>query len=269
MSKIYETTNYDKFEKSDINRSVTRHAALVKSMRAHGFLNYPILVQRSEVNPNRFIVLDGQHRLAIASDEGLPVKYVIHEGNGVSIAELNNAQKRWSSNDYLSSWCSQGKPEYAKLKAFIEKYGITIGAAVTLFTSFASGDGGNLSRSGFRDGKIKLRNVDNAIRVGEFVLAASKSITFARNQCFVLSVARCFLVKEFNPSRLLLALERSASSIHVQANIACFLAMFEEIYNKGISNKLPLKFYAENAVREIAEKNKPKSSKNKQEKLDL
>ena len=90
---IYETVDYDLFKKMEGNRDVTKIDGLKKSMKKHGFLNVPVVI-----NLNNEIG-DGQHREAAGESLGLPIKFCIEPN--ISIDEtfdINNCQKKMEPN---------------------------------------------------------------------------------------------------------------------------------------------------------------------------
>lgn len=89
---VYETDDYEMFQKMEGNRDVEKFGRIKTSMKKNGFINCPILInEKGEVS-------DGQHRLASAEELKLPVKFVVQPG--ISLKEtidLNTGQKNWTA----------------------------------------------------------------------------------------------------------------------------------------------------------------------------
>src|SRR6056297_915954 len=78
---IKTTTDYSLFSMMDQNRDVDmdnrKVKNLAKSMQQYGWLNaFPAMVRTSG---KKLIIIDGQHRISVAREYGIPVKYVIEE----------------------------------------------------------------------------------------------------------------------------------------------------------------------------------------------
>lgn len=119
--EVYETTDYELFGLYEENRKVSRaHVLKLKlAIQKKNLLNlYPIVVSADGK------VLDGQHRLAAATELGVPIYYIVSE-NGANISDMaitNSTTKKWVRRDYLHHWVSQGKEHYRVLNDFWKKY---------------------------------------------------------------------------------------------------------------------------------------------------
>lgn len=121
VSVIQVTNNYNQFKILESNRAVdTNHIRrLGKSMREnpHLFATRPILV-----NEHMFVI-DGQHRLAAAKENRLPVYYMI--GDGITVDDtraLNTTQSNWKMTDFAKSYASTGNESYKAFLSAVAKY---------------------------------------------------------------------------------------------------------------------------------------------------
>ena len=78
---IKTTSDYSQFKLMEQNRDVSldnrKAKNLAKSMQQHGWLNaFPLMAKK---RGNSLVVIDGQHRLSVAIEYGIPVKYVIED----------------------------------------------------------------------------------------------------------------------------------------------------------------------------------------------
>jgi len=121
---IESTTDYEKFKYKACNRDINpaNLRKIKNSIAVKDLLKYrPILVDKE------FYVIDGQHRLEAAKQLSVPIYYQIQTGCvPEDIIILNSNQKKWDMCDYFKFYCHAGKPEYLKLKAFMEEHNQSI-----------------------------------------------------------------------------------------------------------------------------------------------
>jgi hypothetical protein len=142
---IYQTTNYGKdgntkdfgqFKLLEGNRSVDKSHVrfLVKKMEKEGILLdlFPIEVSKD------MYVLDGQHRLLAARRLGVPVYYVITDGNIDTVVARNTGQKNWGWKDFIYSWAERGNQSYIRLQKLIEEYPRINFSTLMLFTGITN-----------------------------------------------------------------------------------------------------------------------------------
>lgn len=96
-----ETRDYSLFHHDKENRPISifpEHRWLYETMQSDGFnKNLPVLVWRDE--KGRWIVLDGQHRLAIAEMLKLPVYYQFCDKR-FDVAKYARGGVKWTQSDY-------------------------------------------------------------------------------------------------------------------------------------------------------------------------
>ena len=122
--KITATKNYRLFHRSDENRALNlkKHKKLYESMRLYGFLpSFPIVCYRDA--KGNLVVKDGQHRLAIAEELGLPVYYV-EESIDFDVAVVNCTPKGWTLVDYAQKFAANGVSSYQEHLDFADRFGI-------------------------------------------------------------------------------------------------------------------------------------------------
>lgn len=121
---MQKTTNYDQFKTLEGNRWVdSRHIQkLTKAIQKKNLLKqFPILVTKD------FVVIDGQHRLAVAKRLKKPIYYQISEEEmGIEETQIINANtKKWEPIDFVRSYASIGKKDYKILLELMEKYNLS------------------------------------------------------------------------------------------------------------------------------------------------
>lgn len=250
MARLQKTSNYSRFKfmkgQRPINMLSPECRALKKSMEQYGYLPaFPVMV-RPNGSAGNFVIVDGQHRFSVAKELGLDVYYVI-DSTDIDVSEVNKGQRKWTAFDYAHRWAASGKRDYQELLDYHHAYGIplTVAAGVLAGTiRFAN------IKDKFYDGRFKITNEDMAIRFGEAASRMAKVNKFAKNHQFLIALWSCYFVEYFDPDRLASAVEKRPSLLSSCGDRESFLQSIEEIYNFGKKSRAPLKFDAEEAMRE-------------------
>lgn len=228
------TTDYDQFHLLPHNREVSfRPAAskkLAEQMLEHGWLDaFPLLAIRKN---GKLYVLDGQHRLQVAKDYGLPVKYVVTKKQ-VDVAGLNSTSKAWTSKDYIHRYVEEGNHDYQILSHFIEKHELpaSFGAKVL---------GGN--DESLPSGKFKVKNMDSAQKLGDIYNQLKEVSPLFKGAKIAGVVWNSLRVDYFSGKRLVQQAKRNPHLIRRAANIEDASNILEKIYNHNKRDKKPLAF---------------------------
>jgi hypothetical protein len=248
-SKTIQTTkNYRMFRVSEDNRplDLSKRKTLRDSMKMYGFLkSFPISCVRGD--GKYLIVKDGQNRLAIAEELGLPVHYVIEEVD-YDIATVNNAQQKWSMKDYAMKWASQNRKPYCELLEFIEQHSIPISLGLSLLS-------GSLHYSGevrrqFKSGKFKITDYEFADKVASVYVQLTSLSPVVRNRNFLSAVTAVMRVESFECKRLIDGAKKRPEKLKAYSTREGYLDMIEDIYNFNRSKLVPIKLPALQALRE-------------------
>ena len=234
MKKTYQikgTTDYSLFEKSASNRQLKlkKHRKLELSMKKHGFLPWwPIVVFRDDVT-NKFTILDGQHRFAIAISLELPIYYV-QADHKFDVAEINDTQKTWSVEDYAEVHQSNGLHDYAVGLRFHRENDIPITTAFSLLAGTTSY--GNIEQA-FKSGNFLVVDKEWADKVAAVYCPISKMSSAVKKVRFLEACAAACRVNEFNPARLIHGANRCRDDLLSYSTRDAYLVMMQKIYNFG------------------------------------
>lgn len=248
--KLQRTKNYAQFFFTKENRAVDvlhlkpQHKQLRESMRTYGFLSaFPLMVR--SVN-GRFVVIDGQHRLTFAKEFGLDVYFVVDETD-VDIAKLNQAQANWSPKDYAHKWATAGEKDYTEAMQFASDHN------APLMLSFAMLAGtttwGNISTR-FKDGTYRIKARDLAHRVMSIHSALAAVNHKTKGARLIEALWACCQVDYFDESRIIETVSRRPELLAPAGTRDAYLDVLTEIYNFGRKAKAPLRFDAEQAMKE-------------------
>ena len=236
--RIMKTKDYLMFKKQTGNRVLDNPN--LKDLRAkienNNLLDYhPIIVSHD------MEVIDGQHRLEVASEEGLEISYiVIPNMNKLEVTRsINTTGKKWTLQNFLDSYASSNHPKYVFFKELMEKNkALTISKVLFMLTN------GKCEASEFREGKlhserlekfIAIKNlasdfgmIDKKLSVNSYMLRALTKIIY---DCPNVDTAR-LVNKSLAKRRMLL---------HLPADHTMVVEILEELYNHGLHNKVQFK----------------------------
>jgi hypothetical protein len=246
---LQKTRNYAQFAMTKENREVNllalrpQHKKLRASMQRYGFLPaHPLHVR---TNGGKYVVIDGQHRLAFAKEFGIDVYYVVDEAN-VDIAEVNQAQAGWRPIDYARKWSTSGRKDYADVLAFAETYGIPLATsfAINANTIF----GANVSEK-ILMGEYKISSTDRAARIGLMFRSIWSRAKSMKDNALVNALYACTFVDGFEDYRIMEAAQKRIHLFSKQPTRDAYLQLLEEVYNFNRKVRVPIKFEAEEAMR--------------------
>ena len=183
---IKSTKNYDQFKRFDSNREVNKghFKKLVDSVKAKNLLHlFPIVVNVD------FEIIDGQHRLSVARELGVPIYFLIDdEVTKVDIALVNNNRKQWSVRDYINFHDKEGLKPYKSLNYLLANYPrLTVMAAVKMMkpntkkywdTGAARGVGGGNDSMKVKTGVIVDDHFAEAKMICEIAQSIYKQVNY-------------------------------------------------------------------------------------------
>jgi len=177
LNKIYETSNYNEFDWTEINRDINDNH--VKKLEADIDSNMgiimPVLVNPQRVN-GKLQVPDGQHRLCALKRKGLPIRYIFapYQMKLNDITRINSQQQPWKTIDYVKAYAKAGKEDYIRLMAFYEevldrveksKHIRKVSIRSVSYLSQGNGSNPNISiKDNIKTGRWKFRQTEEQAR---------------------------------------------------------------------------------------------------------
>lgn len=248
---ITTTNNYRLFRSDSENRALdlNKHGNLRQSMKLYGFLRaFPIVCYRNETK--QLVVKDGQHRLAIAEELGLPVHYVV-EDQDFDIAVVNSTSKSWSLGDYAQKFAANGYEAYIEGMEFSEEHSIPVGIAFGLLAGTVSF---NNIKSQFMSGKFEVKDRAYAELVAYTYSSICKLSKAVKRNSFLSAVMVVCRVEEFDPDRLIAGAARCRERLVAFSAKQPYLDLIEELYNYKRQYLVPIKTLAETTMRARSKK---------------
>lgn len=256
-SSISTTRNYRLFNLSADNRplNLKKRNRLRRSMVNFGFLrSFPLSCIRDTAG--NLVVKDGQHRLAIAEELGLPVHYYVEDVD-YDIAQVNCTQEKWRVCDFAMMFASKGRAAYQEGIDFADAHGLPVGTAFALLSGTISW--ANVRHS-FMEGTFKVRDREWADAVASiYVTLTELSKDMKNSRCLEACMAIC-RVDDFDATRLLSGAKRCRDKLASYSTRDAYLELMETVYNFGRKQLFPLKNEAIMAMRARAAI-KPKAGK--------
>jgi len=167
----------------------------------------------------------------------LPIPYFINNSvSEVDIAVLNSTTSKWSDKDYLHYWLGKEKEEninngaYQTLNWFLNKYKVVLPMGVFLLSSIP-----HIRTAGFREGKLKIRNLELAKERAEFIISLKPYFEYYKKVPFLQALYYLMRHKDFSLERMYQAISKNSSELHGQASRNGYIDNLLKVYNKGLS----------------------------------
>ena len=247
MSSLTITKNYKLFSFTNLNRPVNlkNRKGLRESMQEYGYLKaYPLHCIRTK---HGLEVQDGQHRLEIAKELGLPVAYVVCD-TPIDIARINKTQKGWKLEDYMDTFIAQGNDDYRILSEFMEHHNLAISVAILMFTQSL----GNCTLEKFKSGLFNAKSLENANRIAFLYPRISEKSKQIRTRSFAYALmSLCRISPPIDDYRLISNAQKCPEKLITYATCDGFLDMLEEVYNfrKGKNSKVNISWQARQVMK--------------------
>lgn len=229
IGKIYQTTNYERFQFRKDNRPVEDNNVkkLIKSIGDMG-QKLPIKIDYS------FNVLDGQHRLKACIALNIPVTYIIDNEtmSTEQIAQLQSTTKKWNYADYAHSFATDEEKgaDYRLYKNFIDHYSEFPHSTALLMLTNSKNNSGNCD-SVFRSGKFKIKSFNKAKLIAETLRSLAPYYKNYNKKGFVSSVVSMMNHADFNLERLMRKMPKRCKEIHDFSKTEDYLDTLQDIYN--------------------------------------
>jgi hypothetical protein len=237
FKKIQTTKNYELFGRTDENRTVDlrNRSRLKKSLAKHGWLScFPLVARRER---NKLVIKDGQHRLAIAKDLGIPV-YWVEEQVDFDIAQVNSSGRSWIPKDYANRFAVAGNKHYQEAIQFSETHGFPIGTTVAMLAGLTSFS--NVA-SKFYDGTFKIVDRNWAEAVAFVYTHLTSMQPLLKNARFLEACMAICRVPNFESKRLIENARRCRDKLINVSTREAYLDVLEAVYNYNRTKLLGLK----------------------------
>ena len=234
-SKIYSTTDYNKFGKLKGNRAINElHVRkLVESIKEKD-LEMPIAVDE---NLN---VLDGQHRLEAYKIVGNPITYFIKSQFDLQdVRNVNSVNRKWNLTEYLMSFCKLGKKDYQLLEWFHRTYEFGIVECIAMLNG--KGYCNSTSRKDFKKGHFVIDNLEQGKTWAKNINACGEYFQYYKKATFIKAMLSAMKDKTFSFKIFFKRLSNNSSKLKNQGSRNDFIVNIERLYNHGTANKFKVR----------------------------
>lgn len=230
--KIFTSTQYDKFVLSELNRVPGHYKKVLASIKENDYTMYqPILVN------SRLEIVDGQNRFLACRELDLPIHFIVSEDIKIfAAAEINQASKNWSANDYAEHYAKRGREAYIKLLDICAKYG----QRLSVVQQFGKMSNSVRSHSeNVKSGNFQFRedvDIEDFLTHVEDFGTYYKS--FYKKDKFVKAVLKLYLKKEYSIETMKNKLRMASGIVHEQPRVDMMAEELIKIYN--YKNRKPI-----------------------------
>jgi len=231
--QVKETKNYEMFNQVQGNRTKNQlHLNRLKESMEEYLLVSPIIVNQE------YEVIDGQHRLHVSKELGLPVRYIQVDGYGLDeVHRYNQNSKNWKIEEFVDGYASMGYKDYQYLQQFSHDKLIGISIATSLLTT---NNGRQYQK--IKDGTWKITNKEKGNVVADWIAITKQYYDGSGRKTFALALSQLYDNENFEFSHFISKMNLQPNSIVHCANVGQYIALIESIYNYHSRNKVNLRF---------------------------
>jgi ParB-like nuclease domain len=236
--EIDSSIDYGSFKLLKANRDVDEgHLnTLRKSFEENGNLTKidPVLVNEKKE------VIDGQHRVILCEELGLPVYYMVVPGLTVADARsMNVAQKTWNARDYAKSYAESGMKAY---QVYLELQGDYNLAHDTMLTAIYGNQRKGAGRA-FRHGELEIADLAKTKATLD-VIASVRELTHITSSDFYRALVNVSKAKGYEHKHMMEKLAMFAEGLyHPMRGVPENARLLEDIYNYHSKEANRLRLY--------------------------
>ena len=192
----------------------------------------------------KFEIIDGQHRFLISQELNLPINYIISKNYGLNEVQILNANmKNWQTVDYVNGYCDLGFKDYIIYRDFVNKYDFQGQVAVLLLSGEeAYGNGKENPATRFKEGKFKVKDLDNANKMAEKIMMIEPYYKGYLRRSFVFALIGMFKNENFEFTEFIAKLKQQPTTMQDCTSRTQYEVLIEEIYNYRRREKVNLRF---------------------------
>lgn len=238
IMEILTSKKYDEFTTILGNRNVSKKKVerLVADINSGlNLLPYcPIVVYKNE---EKFMIIDGQHRLEASKEVESPVHYVICEPLDLKqIARLNSRSDKWKNSDFLDCYVQLGFDDYLVLKEVMDIWGLVYSAAID-FLMFGDLDANARGMDTFRDGDFKANHTEYLTELMDLTWSIFDRYKFRSDRYLVKAMKKLVDGGKCDFDHLKSKVAEAPNEMDQQQNWKDYIYNIEKVYNHRCSNR--------------------------------
>ena len=236
---IYNTKNYDKFTFLPGNRPVEHWKEIADSMKELKTFSPPIVVKKN--GDGKLVILEGQNRFIALKHLGRSIDYIFPniEMGLPEVRAMNKVQKKWNLSQYLHSFReTENNPRgpYHTFDWFQKKYSLPFQVCIDLL---AKSPMQLKSVNVFKDGKLVIKNLTQAIREADFLTSMKDYTRLHKRYRFVRALYMGMRDSRFNTEQFTDQLKnpRCRSLLYERDTTAQYMDCINDVYNYRVRDE--------------------------------
>lgn len=248
MTKPQTTSNYSMFKFKHGNRPVDQaHVKKLITSMTEVYVPQTIYVNK------RYEITDGQHRFTAAKALGLPITYMVTDHSLDDIRRMNQNNKNWSIDDFLSSYVSieaKKNPEtvgpYGVFKHFKEITGFGNATCIMMLSNEASSAIGLVHSNvikAFKNGEFVIPpgQFEKAKRQAKMINLVGHFYEGNKRRSFIAAFIQALNDEKFDFKKFIRKLELNRSKLFHCTSTDEYLEAIQKLYNWGDKKKTKLR----------------------------
>jgi hypothetical protein len=258
---VYQTKNYKMFKNNKLQRehhsNTQAYAGIESLLLTYGWWVSEPMIVNPRGKDNLYEIVKGHNKFEIAKKHNLPVYYQIEPMRiPIWMREGGRGSKgvKWSKNNFVQSWIKEGSnPAYTQVNHLMDKTRMSLSSCVALLNTGRNGSG----RTGsvwdtIEDGTYAIGDSSHAEIVGNLVIFCRKlEIPLAAKDNFVRALSLLIRSGAATPTELSKRINRNRSILMRKVAVTDYLALLQEVYNRGYSPRADLKITVTNYIESV------------------
>jgi hypothetical protein len=222
--KIWVATDYSKFNLNEFNREPGHYKKVLESIKANDYTQYqPILVDK------HMNIVDGQNRFLACKELGLPIYFIVSKNIHIfAAADINQASKNWSMQDYVQHYSKRGKESYTKMLDLCARYGQRI-SVIAQFGKIV--DNAKSHTENVKKGNFTFREDIDVEAFFEHLATFQKYYKFSTNERFVKALLKMYMHPDYKTDVMAKKLRIVSGIVHDQPRVDMMLDELVKLYN--------------------------------------
>lgn len=248
IGHIYEESDYSKFRQLEGNRNVLsgRLNKIIASISDKYILN-PIIVNEL------YEVIDGQGRFEACKALGRPIHFIVAKDATIEdCRRMNKYNSKWTSADFVDSYCRAGKESYIALKKACAESGLNMSTVLRLTNKYGKDHPTRDARLTLLERGDLIFSQEDVQTVKDIATAANEilealQITYRPNLTFYAAIKVIYETDGYDHSRMIKNCKANRSTYNQMSNLKGQLEELERIYNyRAKAGKLYFSDYMRN-----------------------
>ena len=222
VGTLYMSYDYDQFKIMSGNRPTNNgHVQQLKRSFELRQLIVPVLVN------DKMEIIDGQHRVEVCRQLGLPVYFIILQKYGIrEVQMLNTNMKNWSVEDYLACYCNEGIEDYIKYREFRAKFGFDHQVSLAFLMGSTS-----KYHMIFNEGNLKVKSYEKAEKAAQMISEFAHLYKGYKRKTFVFAMMAIMKNPEYNHQEMIDKVALQQTRLVDCPTVDTYISLMEEMYN--------------------------------------